>query len=207
MKHAIACVGAALFAVGCADTSDAAELPSVLPHIETMRPLIGCIADKVEQSDEPEVWEGGAPRGPAQRGETLMACQTETGVTIRPTSNRQPIDWTDPETAKQTVFTMSLMAFGDRRDHLTVEDFDAALAIARCMHEEESVKRASFDKGPQEAHRAEIEALEVCSPDLLRYARNPDDPSLLAKGDFLGSVMARMNRLYVAAMMGQARND
>ena len=200
MRIAIALSITSMLAVGCADTSDAAEVPSVLPHIEAVRPLIACIAEKVEQSDETEEWSGGAPRGPAQSPETLAACQTESGVTIRPIRNSEPTDFTDPEFARHGVLTMALMAFGDHRDHLTPDEFDEAIAIARCIEDEEIAKGQILRKSPQEAQRISMGAMEECVPNHREYLRNPEDASLLGRSGFLGNVIARLNLRYIEAV-------
>ncbi|MBB3034290.1 hypothetical protein [Alteriqipengyuania lutimaris] len=199
MRHAIALAIAPMLAIGCADASDASELPSVLPHVETLRPLIACIAERVEQSDETEEWSGGAPRGPAQSSATVAACQAESGVTIRQVSNREPTDFTDPEFAKQGVFFMALMTFGDHRDHLTVEEFDEAMAIARCLQQEQIVKGQILRKSPGEAHEITMSAMDKCVPNHREYLRNPEDMSLLGRSGFLGNTIGRLNLRYVEA--------
>jgi len=207
VRCAIAIVIAPLLVVGCADATDAAEVPSVLPHVETLRPLIDCLSEKVEETDETEEWSGGVPYGPAQNRETVAACQAESEVSFQLASNQESVDFADPEVTKQLVFTSALLAFGDHRDHLTVEDFDEAMAIALCFQEEEIVRGEFFRKSKAEAYRIEANAMRKCLPDLALIEEDPAAPSSYNRSSFLGDIIASANRRYVEAVLGRRSHD
>ncbi len=187
----------ALMSGACSEPSAAGDTVSVLPYVETLRPVIACIEDRVARSDALEVWQGGAPQGPAQSQETMQACTQ--GIRL---TTQEPADLSDANVYRMQVFTMALMGFGDHRDHLTVKDFDEALEIARCVENEATSDDDFFSRDPGKSRAVELQALRTCAPQIVAYATNPESSSARPRSDLLVVPMAVSNLNYIRAKRG-----
>ena len=187
----------ALMSGACSEPSAAGASVSVLPDIETLRPVIACIEERVVRSDALEVWQGGAPQGPAQSQETVEACTQ--GIVF---TTQEPADRSDPNVYRTYVFTMALMAFGDRQDHLTVTDFDEALEIARCVEREATSDDDFFSRDPSRSKAVERQALRTCAPQIAAFAENPESGSARPRSHVLVLPMAVGNLNYIRAKRG-----
>ena len=158
--------------------------------------MIACIGQRVESSDELEVWSGGAPQGPAQSRDTIEFCSNETGIELT-----RIADIEDVNAHRSAVLTMALMGFGDRRDYLTVEDFDHAMEVARCVEREALADQNFFSEDQGVSAAVGREAMFECAPDLAEYAVDPGNSAVDVRRALLVTPIAVGNLNYIRAYM------
>jgi hypothetical protein len=179
---------------GCSKAEAENKSVSALPQIATLRSVIACIADRVENSPEKEVWSGGAPTGPAQSGETLKACAPN--IDFSALSDRTRVD---ANFVQASALFPILLGFGDKRDHFTVEDFDYAINRASCIENMANRDPAFFSRDAKESRPVWERAMIACIPRFLEMAASSDyNPP---RRDFIAFTIANLNLNFIRAKM------
>ncbi|MEM6474556.1 MAG: hypothetical protein AAF687_00160 [Pseudomonadota bacterium] len=192
MKTRLTLISCCLAVAICHSASAEPAQYSALSKIAELKPAIACLSERVKMSDEEVVWSGGIPGGPATSREAMAECKPLAKLSDQPYENQGNVDL-----LKTATFWLVLMRFGDHRDHLTPEKFEAALNFAGCVEGEVLAQESPF-----ESYGVEFEISDKATAKCGSMAKLTENPGKVPRSVSLGVMVSQMNLLHIGRELG-----